>query len=68
MTPSDVNSLVYVPCTFDGFINNIQKAGSISNSVDDKKEGAPVATNGTTSENNNSTIVDVSKMVASAMV
>ena len=67
MTPGNENSLVYIPCTFDGFINNITKTGSISNSVH-KNTGAPTAENGIVSENNATTLVDVSKMVASAMI
>ena len=67
MTPSNVNSLVYVPCTFDGHFDKILKIGSISNSVD-KKTGAITNSNGIVSENDNTTITDVSKMVASAMV
>jgi hypothetical protein len=67
MTPSNVNSLVYVPCTFDGLSDKILKLGSISNSVD-KKTGAITNSNGIVSENDNTTITDVSKMVASAMV
>lgn len=66
-TPSDVGSLVYVPCTFDGFTNGITKVGSISNCVD-KRSGAPTNSNGVVSENDNLTISEVSKMVASAMV
>lgn len=67
MTPSDINSLVYVPCTFDGFVNNIQKTGSISKCIHEKS-GAPNTSDKTTTENNAQTIIDVSKMVASAMV
>jgi len=67
MTPSNVNSLVYVPCTFDGFSNKILKIGSISNSVD-KKTGAITNSNGIVEENSNETITDVSKMIASAML
>lgn len=66
-TPSDVGSLVYVPCTFDGFTNGITKVGSISNCID-KRSGAPTDPNGVVSENDNLTISEVSKMVASAMV
>lgn len=66
-TPSDVGSLVYVPCTFDGFVNGITKVGSISKCID-KKSGAPTDPNGVVSENNDLTISEVSKMVASAMV
>lgn len=66
-TPSDVGSLVYVPCTFDGFTNGITKVGSISNCID-KRSGAPTNSNGVVSENDNLTISEVSKMVASAMV
>lgn len=66
-TPSDVGSLVYVPCTFDGFTNGITKVGSISKCVD-KNSGAPTNSNGVVSENDDLTISEVSKMVASAMV
>lgn len=66
-TPSDVGSLVYVPCTFDGFVNGITKVGSISNCIDEKS-GAPTDPNGIVKENNDLTISEVSKMVASAMV
>lgn len=67
MTPANENNLVYIPCIFDGFINNITKTGSISNTVD-KNTGAPTSPNGIVAENNNLTLVDVSKMVASAMI
>ena len=67
MTPSDVNSLVYVPCTFDGFSNKILKLGSISESIDEYT-GAIVNSDGIVDENNSLTVADVSKMVASAMV
>jgi hypothetical protein len=67
MTPSNVSSLVYVPCTFDGHFDKILKLGSISNSID-KKIGSIINSDGIVSENDNTTIIDVSKMVASAMV
>ena len=67
MTPTDVNSLVYVPCTFNGFSNNILKIGNIKNSIN-KDTGAPIKSTGIVSENNEKLISEVSKMVASAMV
>jgi hypothetical protein len=65
MSPASQNNLVYVPCTFGDPIG-LTKAGSISNSVD-ADTGAPLG-NGVISENDTNTIMDVSKMVASAMV
>jgi hypothetical protein len=65
MTPADVNSLVYVPCTFDIFTNKLQKIGSISKCVD-SKSGAVIGNDGV-KENDDATIVDVAKMVGSAM-
>lgn len=65
MSPSSQNNLVYVPCTFGDPIG-LTKAGCISNSVD-KDTGAPLG-NGVISENDTNTVMDVSKMVAAAMV
>jgi hypothetical protein len=67
MTPSNENSLVYIPCKFNGFTNGITKVGSVSKSVD-KNTGAPKTSNGVIAENDDQTTFEVSKMVASAMV
>lgn len=67
MSPSNNNTLIYTPCKFKGLSGDVIKAGSISNCVD-KKTGAPTDKNGIVSENNEQTVIDVSKMVASAMV
>lgn len=67
MTPSNENSLVYIPCKFNGFTNNITKVGSVSKCVD-KNTGAPTTSDGVVAENDDQTLFDVSKMVASAMV
>lgn len=67
MTPTDVDSLVYVPCTFDAFTNKLQKIGSISNSID-KRSGAVSTESGIVEENDHAeTVMDISKMVGCAM-
>jgi hypothetical protein len=65
MTPSDKNSLVYIPCTFDGFVYNTIKVGSISDCVD-SNNGEPLSDSDEVVENNINTVTDVIKMVSSA--
>jgi hypothetical protein len=65
MTSESEDNLVYVPCKYESPIV-FSKAGSISSYVD-SDTGAPLG-DGILSENNNDTLLTISKMVASAMV